>query len=141
MRAERVVVDTNVLISAALRPVGTPRAVVNTIRAARGVLLFSNETLQELHGRLFRPKFDRYVSRAVRSVFLVQLMDVSERASITGAKLGCGDPQDDKFLETAMVGEADCVITGDRHLLEMTPFRDISILTPAAFLNAYGRAQ
>ena len=141
MRAERVVVDTNVLISAALRPVGTPRAVVNTIRAARGVLLFSNETLQELHGRLFRPKFDRYVSRAVRSVFLVQLMGVSERVSITGAKLGCGDPQDDKFLETAMVGEADCVITGDRHLLEMTPFRDISILTPAAFLNAYGRAQ
>ena len=141
MRAERVVVDTNVLISAALRPVGTPRAVVNTIRAARGVLLFSNETLQELHGRLFRPKFDRYVSRAVRSVFLVQLMGVSERASITGAKLGCGDPQDDKFLETAMVGEADCLITGDRHLLEMTPFRGISILTPAAFLNAYGRAQ
>ena len=141
MRAERVVVDTNVLISAALRPVGTPRAVVNTIRAARGVLLFSNETLQELHGRLFRPKFDRYVSRAVRSVFLVQLMGVSERVSITGAKLGCADPQDDMFLETAMVGEADCLITGDRHLLEMTPFRDISILTPAAFLNAYGRAQ
>ena len=141
MRAERVVVDTNVLISAALRPVGTPRAVVNTIRAARGVLLFSNETLQELHGRLFRPKFDRYVSRAVRSVFLVQLMGVSERVSITGAKLGCADPQDDMFLETAMVGEADCLITGDRHLLEMTPFRGISILTPAAFLNAYGRAQ
>ena len=141
MRAERVVVDTNVLISAALRPVGTPCAVVDTICEARGVLLFSNETFQELHSRLFRPKFDRYVSRTVRSVFLVQLMGVSERVSITGAKLGCADPQDDMFLETAMVGEADCLITGDRHLLEMTPFRGISILTPAAFLNAYGRAQ
>ena len=141
MRAERVVVDTNVLISAALRPAGTPRAVVDTIRQAGGVLLFANEPFQELHSRFLQPKFDRYVSQTVRLTYLVQLMGVSERVSITGAKLGCADPQDDKFLETAMVGEADCVITGDRHLLEMTPFRDISILTPAAFLNAYGRAQ
>ena len=141
MRAERVVVDTNVLISAALRPVGTPRAVVDTIRQTGGVLLFANEPFQELHSRLLRPKFDRYVSQTVRLTYLVQLMGVSERVSITGAKLGCADPQDDMFLETAMVGEADCLITGDRHLLEMTPFRGISILTPAAFLNAYGRAQ
>ena len=137
MRAERIVVDTNVLISAALKPGRTPRTVVDTIRQTSGVLLFSNETFQELHSRLLRPKFDRNVSQKVRLIYLVQLMGVSERTSIAGAKLGCPDPEDDKFLETALVGEADCLITGDRDLLDMTPFRGISILTPAAFLNSF----
>ena len=136
MRAERVVIDTNVLMSAALRPRGTPRAVVDTVREADGALLFANETVQELHSRLLRPKFDRYVSRQLRSIYLVQLLGVSERVSISGAKLGCLDPDDDKFLETAMVGEADCLITGDRHLLDVTPFRGVPILAAAAFLNA-----
>ena len=58
MKAERVVLDTNVLISALLQPTGSPRAVVNAIKAANGVLLFSDETFHELRARLFRPKFD-----------------------------------------------------------------------------------
>ena len=136
MTVERIVVDTNVLISAALRPSGTPRAVVDTIRQCGGVLLFANETIKEMHSRLFRAKFDRYVSRTNRTQFLIQLLGVCERVSITGAKLGCPDPNDDKFLETAMVGEAECLITGDRHLLDMTPYRGVPILTPAAFLNS-----
>ncbi len=141
MRAERIVVDTNVLISAALKPRRTPRAVVDAIRPTSGVLLFSNETFQELHSRLLRPKFGRNVSQRVRLTYLVQLMGVSERTSITGAKLGCPDRDDDKFLETALAGEADCLITGDRDLLDMTPFRGIPILTPAAFLNAFNAAE
>ena len=48
--------------------------------------------------------------------------------SIAGAKLGCRDPDDEKLLETALTGEADCLITGDRDLLEMSPFHDIPIL-------------
>ena len=136
MRAERVVIDTNVLIRAALRPVSTPRVVVDAVRHGRGVLLFANETIQELHRRQLRTKFDRYVSRTIRSVYLVQLLGVSERVSITGAKLGCADPEDDKLLETAMIGGADCLVSGDRHLLDMTPFDGVPVLTPAAFLNA-----
>ena len=136
MRAERVVIDTNVLLSATLRPQGPPRTVVDTIREAGGTLLFANETIKELHSRLLRPKFDRYVSRRLTSFYLVQLLGVSDRVSIAGAKLGCPDPDDDKFLETAMVGEADCLISGDRHLLDMNPFRGVRILTAAALLSA-----
>lgn len=137
MTAERIVVDTNALISAALTPAGTPRAVVDRIREAGGVLLFANETIKEIHSRLFRPKFDGYVSRTTRTQFIVQLLGVSERVSITGAKLGCADPKDDKFLETAMVGEAECLITGDRHLLDMTPYRGVPIVAAAAFLTSF----
>ena len=73
MRAERVVLDTNVLISAVLQPKGPPRAAVDTIRTAGGVLLFSEPTFDELRTRLARPKFDRYVSREGRALFLAQL--------------------------------------------------------------------
>lgn len=135
MKAERVVVDTNVLISAALRPTGPPRGVLDAVRMANGVLLFSEESFEELRSRLLRPKFDAYVGREGRMVFLAQLMAVSERVSIVGAKLGCRDPDDDKILETALIGEADCLITGDRDLLEMSPFCGIPIVAPRDFVN------
>ena len=104
MKAERVVLDTNVLISAALRRDGRPRAVVDAVREERGVLLFSDETFDELRTRLLLPKFDRYVSPDGRAVYLAQLEAVSEWVPIAGAKLGCRDPDDDKVLETAPDG-------------------------------------
>ena len=45
--------------------------------------------------------------------------------------MGCRDLDDDKFLETALQGSADCLIAGDRDLLEMSPFMDIPILAPS----------
>ena len=135
MKAERVVLDTNVLISAALRPDGPPRTVVDAVRSENGVLLFSDETFEELRSRFYRPQFDRYVGREGRAVYLAQLEAVSEWVSITGAKLGCRDSDDDKLLGTALMGEADCLVTGDRDLLEMSPFNDTPISTPAGFLD------
>ena len=138
MKVDRAVVDTNVLISAALRAEGKPRRVLDVIHRCNGVLLFSDETCHELSSRLRRPKFDRYVSLSIRAVYLAQLMAVSEWVSITNAKLGCRDPDDDKFLETALIGDADCIITGDGDLLEMSPFHGVSILSPSDFLNKTG---
>lgn len=136
MRAERVVLDTNVLISAVLQPKGPPRAAIDAVRATGGVLIFTDPTFDELRTRLDRPKFDRYVSREGRALFLAQLDAVSEWVAITGARMACRDPDDDKLLETALAGAADCLITGDRDLLVMSPFHDIPILTPADFLSA-----
>ena len=135
MRADRIVADTNVLISAALRPQGPPRAVVEAVRSTNGVLLFSDETFTELRSRFHRRKFDAYVGRQVRAVWLAQLQAVSEWVSIVGAKLGCRDPDDDKLLETALMGQAECLVTGDRDLLAMSPFHGIPIVTPGRFLD------
>lgn len=62
-------------------------------------------------------------------VFLAQLLAVSEHVPIAGAKLGCRD-RDDKILETALTGEANRLVTGDRELLEMSPFCGIPIVAP-----------
>jgi hypothetical protein len=139
MKADRVVLDTNVLISAALRPGSVLRVVIDTVSATGGVLVFSEESFHELQSRLLRSKFDPYVRRQDRMVFLAQVRAVSEWVSITGAKLGCRDPEDDKILETALMGDADCVVTGDRDLLVMSSFSGIPIVRPATFLELLGR--
>ena len=77
MRVERVVLDTNVLISAALSPSGSPRAVVEATRAANGILVFSQETFDELRTRILGPKFDGYISREGRALYVAQLEAVS----------------------------------------------------------------
>ncbi len=63
MSVERVVLDTNVLISAALIASSKPFAVLHHVLNT-GVLIFSNEAFEEVTSRLMRPKFDRYVSVA-----------------------------------------------------------------------------
>ena len=47
----------------------------------------------------------------------------------------CRDPKDDKFLEVALNGRADVIITGDADLLAMSPWRDVAILSPSKYLN------
>ena len=135
MTIERVVLDANVVISAALRPQGPPRAVVDAMRATGAILLFSDETFDELRTRLLRSKFDSYISRADRLVLLAQLEAVAEWVSIVGARMGCRDQSDDKLLETALMGQAGCLVTGDRDLLVMSPFQGIPIVSPAEYLE------
>ena len=96
--------------------------------------VFSHATFEELRSRLLRPKFDRYVGRPGRERHLDRLAAVAEWVAISGEPMGCRDPDDDKFPETALAGGADCLITGDRDLLDMSPFMDIPIMTPADFL-------
>ena len=134
MTAERFVVDTNVLISAALRETSTPRAVLRRIGDSGGTLLFSDETFEELRTRLQRSRFTRYIEPEDQDVFLAQLLRISEWIAITNSKLGCRDEDDDKVLETALLGQADCLVSGDQDLLEMSPFQGIPIISPAELL-------
>lgn len=135
MKADRLVVDTNVLISAVLSATGTAARLFDQLRIRRTSLIFSPPTVEELHGRLMQPKFNPYVSRASRVLFLAQIEAVSEMVSISGTRLGCRDRAGDMFLETAVLGEADCLISGDKDLLVMHPFQGVPILSPAQLLD------
>lgn len=99
------------------------------------MLLFSDETFNEVWTRLLRAKFDHYVSRGNRLLYLAELRTVSEWVPIFGKKMGCHDPDDDKFLETALRGEAACIVTGDGRLLEMSPYRNLPIMKASDFLS------
>jgi putative PIN family toxin of toxin-antitoxin system len=134
MAHRRFVLDSNVLISAALSAGGTARVAVDRV-CEDDVLLFSDPTWAELASRLGRSKFDRWVSPGARLAFLEALLDFAEWTEISEAAMGCRDPADDKFLETAEEGEAVAIVTGDTDLLALHPWRSIPVLTPADFLT------
>ena len=91
--------------------------------------------MEELKKVPFRPKFDRYLSREGRAIFLAQLERVAEMVPAIQLVRECRDPNDDKFLEVALNGRADVIITGDEDLLRMNPWRGIKILAPADYLG------
>lgn len=138
MRRERVVFDTNVLISGALSTTSTPAlALEHCLRNAQ--LLASTVTLRELMEKLPSTKFDQYVSRDARDALLLRLAPLLELVEIVQSVRASRDPKDDKFLDVAVNGRADVLVTGDRDLLELNPFRGIAILTPADYLTRRGR--
>jgi putative PIN family toxin of toxin-antitoxin system len=133
-RRPRVVIDTNVLISRFLKLNSVPaQAVAKAVGSS--VLLVSTATFAELEEVFLRPKFDAFFSLARRREFLDDLRAIANWVPITVPIRACRDPRDDKFLEAAVHGHADLILTGDRDLLDLNPFRGIAILTPAAYLE------
>ena len=130
----RCVVDTSVFVSAAVFSLSVPRQAVKKA-LKEGVLIFSDCTMDELKEVLFRSKFDLYVSRHERAGFLGQLGAVAEFVPIVQLIRECRDPKDDKFLEVALNGKADLIITGDADLLTLHRWRGIAILSPANYRN------
>jgi putative PIN family toxin of toxin-antitoxin system len=107
----RFVFDTNVLVSALMFSQSKPRLAWNRAREA-GVILSSDDTLQELTSVLRRPKLVAYVSPSESAVFLERLAHVIEFVPITQRVELCRDPRDDKFLELALAGRADPLTDG-----------------------------
>jgi putative PIN family toxin of toxin-antitoxin system len=138
MTVKRAVIDTNVLISAASTS-GTPSALVTHFTLEHGRLLFSRETFTELETRLWRPKFDRYPTLEHRRALL---HDFSGAAEWVGLNQGdrdrmrfSRDPDDDKFVWTALVGDADWLVSGDADLLARSVVEKVRILSPAQALE------
>lgn len=136
----RFVLDTNVLVSAALFPHSVPGQALALARNT-GVLLASRDLLEEIRDVLSRPKFDRYVTPQIRDEFLVALITEVLLVEIVDHVDVCRDPKDNKVLEVAASGRAACVISGDDDLTILHPFRGIVILNPAEFISRLGEGQ
>jgi uncharacterized protein len=65
---------------------------------------------------------------------LAQLSEVAEPVVVRTQIRACRHPKDDKFLELAVDGQVDLILTGDQDLLTLHPFRGIAIISPTAFL-------
>jgi putative PIN family toxin of toxin-antitoxin system len=131
---ERIVIDTNVLVSRLLAAQSVPGLAVREARR-NGRLLVSEATMNELAEVLARPQFDRYVSLENRKQFLRELGPRTEVVPIVRSVRECRDPKDDKFLEVALNGRANVIITGDADLLALHPWRDVAILSPTDYLK------
>ena len=131
---ERVVIDTNALVSRLLLPGSIPGQAVRRA-VAEAQLLASDDTIIELADVLARKKFDPYTTVRERQEFLRLFDRIAERVPIVHVIRACREPKDDKFLELAVNGAAQLIITGDADLLALHPFRGIDILPPAGYLS------
>lgn len=132
----RVVVDTNILVRALIKPQGTVGPVLLRLQKGDFTLLYSPATLEELVEVLDRPRI-RQKHRLTRD----DIADVIALLMVRGVAIQprrrirlCRDPKDDKFLELAAAGQTDAIVSGDADLLVLNPFEGIPILSPAAFL-------
>jgi putative PIN family toxin of toxin-antitoxin system len=129
----RVVIDTNVFISAALKEISPPNEAVH-LAADRHILLKSTTTEQELFITLARPRLAPLIPQRFR-IWLQEVIAAAELVPVTERIAACRDPKDDKFLELATNGHADQIVSGDADLLVLNPFRGIAIVTPARFVQ------
>jgi uncharacterized protein len=91
--------------------------------------------LLELAEVLSRKKLNKYLLEEERMRFLVALLKEAELVEIGEVVTDCRDVKDNKFLELAVSGKADYIVSGDEDLLVLNPFRGIPILTPREFLS------
>ena len=134
-RKVRAVYDTNIWVSA-LRRQGNPFHCA--LLAAMGfvVSVTCDELLDELC-RVLTQKFGMPFANVNRYIAVIR--SFSEVVAITGQlRVVADDPDDDKVIECAVVGKADYIVTGDRHLLALGQYSGISIVKATQFLNILG---
>jgi uncharacterized protein len=132
----RAVLDTNVLVSGLISPKGPPGSILRALRRNLFTLVSSPAINDEITEVLNRPHIrDRYgLGERIFDVSVI-LWEVAELVTQLPDVRLCADPDDDKFLATAVGGEAGYLVTGDaRHLLQLREFAGVAICSPRDFL-------
>ena len=136
----RVVLDTNVVISALLFT-GIASEIVPLWQKGAITVLLSREILEEYLRVLAYPKFqlsEGEIKGLIEEELLpfVQIIKPGTRIRIVKR-----DPSDNKFLECAVAGKADVLISGDKELLAIRHYRQVRVQTPSRFLETFFRGQ
>ena len=129
-----LVLDTNIIVSAILSKTGKARQALDKAQDISQVLM-STSVLVELETVLLRPKFDKYISQLERRFFLTNFLKTVKFIAETEVVTVCRDPQDDKILNLALSGRAEYIVSGDRDLLVLNPFRGVQIIKIDTFLK------
>jgi len=129
----RAVLDANVFVSAILSPKGIPAKILTAWQAEQFQLVLSEAILDEIIRVLRYPKImrrHRWSEEKLRTF----VDDLAHLGILTPGKLKLtvirADPPDDRYLECAVEGEAEYIVSGDQHLLSLGEYRGIRVLTP-----------
>ena len=133
---QRIVLDTNLWISYLIKADSPVGRIVSRILRHHWVLV-SEATLLELADKVDSERLRLYFSAAEGLRLVLLLKQVAEWVSVQTVVRDCRDPKDDKFLALVLDGKADVLITGDRDLLALHPYRDIPIVQPRDYENRY----
>lgn len=130
----RIVLDTNVIISALLFD-GVPEKAVLEVLAGRASGVTSPFIIEET-SRILQTKFGLRPAELDRLQTLLGIQDIQYFQPFLST---VDDEPDNRILETAIHGRAECIVTGDKLLLELGSYEKVTIVTPATFLSKYSR--
>lgn len=135
----RIVLDTNVYVSALMKPTSTPGKVFKKIiQNSSYELVVSEAILDEIRRVLFYPKVRKYIQGTddeikhwIQSISMIAHMVYPENYDEV---IVHEDPDNDKFILAALEGRAKILVSGDTHLLKLKKYQGITIVTPQTFL-------
>ena len=128
----RVVVDTNIIVSGYLG--GALEEIIVAWKSGKFALVVSKAIADEYLKVLRRPKFK--IERAEVDDFAALLLKIADFViPLKSINAIPADPTDNKFLEAAVEGKANLIVSGDGHLLELETFRNIPIITAREFIT------
>ena len=137
----RIVIDTNILVSAILTPKGNPAKILKLVLEGKFTFIISPAILEETQQVLRYPRLVKLMqkNKITRKEVYDFLGKMSKVAVITPGKLEIDaipdDPADNKILACGLEGEADYIISGDHHLTDLKIFQGTKIVNPADFLK------
>ncbi len=137
---KRVVLDTNIWVSALLVKVGKPAQIINAAYARLIVLLTSEDILAETEHTLHLPRITKRYNLTASTIhtFLTNARNISTVVTVrTTLDVVKDDPEDNKILACAVDGKASYLVTGDPDLLAIGEYKGVRILTPAQFLELF----
>jgi len=137
----RVVLDTHVVVSSLLSPLGPSARIMTAWRQFKMTLVSSQAILEEVGGVLNYPRIR--AKYQIDDKDIDRLLNLLKKYAILAAGKGKvpgalpDDPEDEKFLECALEGQADVIVSGGHHLLTLKTFHGISIITARQFVEQY----
>jgi len=136
----RVVLDTNILVSAFISAKGAPAQVFDLWQAGELEIVSAQEALDELQRVLTYPRIRerlRFSDEQIQQCLLLLREYAVYLEDLPVAAVIPADPDDDIFLALALFSTAQYIVSGDGHLLDVGVYQDIAIVTPAAFLTSF----
>jgi putative PIN family toxin of toxin-antitoxin system len=139
----RAIVDTNILIRGVIMPNGTVGPVITRLRDGDYTLVYSAPLIDELLEKLALPRIrEKYHLNDQDIDDLLALIALrGELVTPTRKVKICRDPKDDMFIEAALAGNAEVIVTGDEDLLTLKEFETVRFVTPRAFLALLDQRQ
>jgi uncharacterized protein len=133
------VLDANVVISALIQPKGPlGRILTSLIEGSTFELVVSPAILAEIRSSLSYPKVRKYIKTSAEDLDLwiasLELIAQPVEGNLRIHAVG-SDPDDNKYIEAAVEGLAQFIVTGDKHLLSLKAYESIRIVTPRVFLD------
>ncbi|WP_090141435.1 putative toxin-antitoxin system toxin component, PIN family [Limnohabitans sp. DM1] len=138
MTSLKRVIDTNLLISAALSSQGAPAKLAQWALAQHR-LVFAQVTFDELRMRLYRPKFDRYISLENREPLLHDFNACAIWVEVGDPAVYGRDRDDDHFIEAALKAQAHFLVSGDKDLLQAPEVPGLRVVSVHQALLALGQ--